>query len=232
MPSVIRVILLLLISLITKDTYSQNVDSQKAKKLGEKLFSERALSFNRTKSCASCHNPTLFFSDGYRTSVGAKGDILKKNSPSLLNARFRSKNLSSDVLRPLITKTPIELGTASSWEVVKRRLQRIPYYRRALRSLYQDISLSSIVFPLTVYVSTLQAEYPAIAVNSIYESNCVGCHPLVKSSLNPLYNVRFTAPFLRDGSATTLKDAVTSHNSTLKPSELTSILRFLYKLSD
>ncbi len=40
---------------------------QKAKiNLGRYLFYDTRLSYNQTKSCVSCHEPSMAFTDGYR----------------------------------------------------------------------------------------------------------------------------------------------------------------------
>jgi cytochrome c peroxidase len=56
--------------------------------LGKALFFEKALSANGTKACATCHNPSLAFIDGYRRSTNIYGQDLPHNAPNLLNARY------------------------------------------------------------------------------------------------------------------------------------------------
>jgi cytochrome c peroxidase len=53
--------------------------------VGHFLFFDPALSINGTKSCASCHNPSLYFTDGYRKTLGVYADVQLRNTPSLLN---------------------------------------------------------------------------------------------------------------------------------------------------
>jgi cytochrome c peroxidase len=53
--------------------------------LGKTLFSEKRLSQNNTRACASCHAPELAFTDGYRRSLGIYADAQQHNSPTLLN---------------------------------------------------------------------------------------------------------------------------------------------------
>ncbi|WP_316822979.1 cytochrome-c peroxidase [Pedobacter gandavensis] len=61
-------------------------------KLGEKLFYDAALSGNGTRSCASCHNPDLSFSDGMAKNIEIHdpGKLLTRNAPTLLNAALQS----------------------------------------------------------------------------------------------------------------------------------------------
>ena len=60
--------------------------------LGEKLFYDVALSGTHTRSCASCHHPDLAFTDGLnlQMDIHSSGRLLKRNTPTLLNAALQS----------------------------------------------------------------------------------------------------------------------------------------------
>nr|WP_294869922.1 cytochrome c peroxidase [uncultured Pedobacter sp.] len=60
--------------------------------LGKKLFYDPLLSGTGTRSCASCHNPDLAFTDGLakHTDVHVPSKLLKRNVPTLLNAALQS----------------------------------------------------------------------------------------------------------------------------------------------
>ena len=58
--------------------------------LGRKLFYEPRLSSDNTLSCASCHRPDLFFTDGLRTGRGVRQQTGTRNTPSVLNAVYNS----------------------------------------------------------------------------------------------------------------------------------------------
>lgn len=60
--------------------------------LGEKLFFDAALSGNGTRSCASCHNPNLAFTDGLakHTTIHDPTNLLTRNVPTLVNAALQS----------------------------------------------------------------------------------------------------------------------------------------------
>lgn len=60
--------------------------------LGEKLFYDVALSGTGTRSCASCHNPGLAFTDGLvkNTNIHNPSKLLTRNTPTLLNAALQS----------------------------------------------------------------------------------------------------------------------------------------------
>src|SRR5690606_11952430 len=60
--------------------------------LGEKLFYDARLSGTGTRSCASCHNPDLAFSDGLarQTDIHDTTKLIARNAPSLVNAALQS----------------------------------------------------------------------------------------------------------------------------------------------
>nr|WP_068888822.1 cytochrome c peroxidase [Pedobacter panaciterrae] len=60
--------------------------------LGKRLFYDKSLSGSGTRSCASCHNPDLSFTDGLarHTDVNAPSKLLTRNVPTLLNAALQS----------------------------------------------------------------------------------------------------------------------------------------------
>ncbi|MBP2228695.1 cytochrome c peroxidase [Azospirillum agricola] len=135
-------------------------DPPTREKLGEALFSDTALSFNRTQSCADCHNPMAGFADprdggvGGAASVGADGrSIGDRNAPSAAYAKFspafsfnakgravggqfhdgRAATLKEQAGGPPLN--PGEMGMASK-EQVRQRLAENPSYARAFVALY------------------------------------------------------------------------------------------------
>ncbi|WP_107038148.1 cytochrome-c peroxidase [Brumimicrobium mesophilum] len=59
--------------------------------LGEKLFFDSRLSLDNSISCATCHNPSLAFSDGLLVSRGIHQRSGKRNTPSLWNVKNQDK---------------------------------------------------------------------------------------------------------------------------------------------
>lgn len=58
--------------------------------LGKMLFFDPRLSRNGNTSCASCHNPSLGWSDGLATARGFDGKLLERASPSIVNAGYNT----------------------------------------------------------------------------------------------------------------------------------------------
>ncbi len=56
--------------------------------LGKQLFFDPVMSVDSSISCASCHEPTLAFSDNKAVSIGVEGRAGRRNSPSLANIAY------------------------------------------------------------------------------------------------------------------------------------------------
>ena len=113
--------------------------------LGRLLFYDNRISYNQTKSCVSCHDPKLAFTDGYRRSVGADGYAVKQNAPSLLNAVYRSSltwkdstvnSLYKQLHFPFFNEQPTELGWTLHETQILNRLASVPAYRKLFKSAF------------------------------------------------------------------------------------------------
>jgi cytochrome c peroxidase len=59
--------------------------------LGKALFFDPVLSGNNKQSCNSCHDPKKAFTDGLRVPNGIDGHALTRNTPTLWNSVFQTK---------------------------------------------------------------------------------------------------------------------------------------------
>jgi cytochrome c peroxidase len=107
-----------LLSEAFKGKVSKEKFIQKAR-VGHLLFFDTKLSINNSKSCASCHNPDLYFTDGYKKTLGAYADIQLRNTPSIINSVFfKSMNWANPNITtfqqqmqvPLFSKMHFEMG--------------------------------------------------------------------------------------------------------------------------
>jgi cytochrome c peroxidase len=131
--------------------------------LGRKLFLDPELSADRSRSCASCHQPRRYFTDGRARPVGVSGRRGARNVPSILNAAYghaflwdgRAESLEAQVLRPIQGKD--ELGLRL--EELTRRLEAREDYREDFRDAFGDpgISANRIARSLASYVRTLRS---------------------------------------------------------------------------
>lgn len=89
------------------DASNRYLTNPQAVQLGSELFFDQRLSANGQVSCASCHQPGKFFSDGLKTAQAL--DTGTRNTPSLLGAAWnqwffwdgRKDSLWSQALAPL-----------------------------------------------------------------------------------------------------------------------------------
>lgn len=105
--------------------------------LGRVLFYDKAMSFNNTVSCGSCHHQDKAFVDGEVFSKGFLGGLTRRNSMPLANIRyfgsrshemfwdFRAKTLEEQVLMP--TQDPVEMGMPSLTALIDK-LKTKTYY--------------------------------------------------------------------------------------------------------
>ena len=74
-------------SLLKKDEDNENLRA-----FGRTLFYDKNLSKSKSISCASCHNPSLAFTDGLPKSKGnTKGSYVLRNAPTLINVVFSDR---------------------------------------------------------------------------------------------------------------------------------------------
>ncbi|MED5619395.1 cytochrome-c peroxidase [Ideonella sp. BN130291] len=111
---------------------ADNASTPARVELGKALFFDPRLSGNGAMSCASCHNPSLGWSDGLKTAVGWGGKVLGRATPTVVNTGFntqfmwdgRKKSLEDQALGPM--KTPEEMNT--DFAVALARLKNVPGY--------------------------------------------------------------------------------------------------------
>src|SRR6185369_5882454 len=95
-------------------------------------FFDPILSKNHDMACATCHNPSLGFSDGLPTAKGLDGNALPRNTLSLWNAGYEI-NLFWDGRAPTLEQqmaVPLHASNemAGSDEETISRLKAIPAY--------------------------------------------------------------------------------------------------------
>ncbi|MEC9048058.1 MAG: cytochrome-c peroxidase, partial [Planctomycetota bacterium] len=94
--------------------------------LGQLLFFDKRLSADRTRSCASCHDPLHGFAERRPTSVGVGGRRVPRNAPTVMNAALqlrlfwdgRAQTLEEQAAAPILN--PHEMGMPDGASVVAR----------------------------------------------------------------------------------------------------------------
>lgn len=136
--------------------------------LGRMLFFDPLLSRDSTVSCASCHLPIYAFSDTIALSKGAKNQLGKRNSPSLLNVAYAPKlfrdggvnTLEHQVISPI--ENPVEMDF--QLKAAASRLSKNKIYQQLSQQAYQrEFSTYVLVRALAAFERTL------ISGNSRYD---------------------------------------------------------------
>lgn len=125
--------------LIPAAAESNNVAfNEQAQQFGQSLFHETRLSVNNQFSCASCHQPDKFFTDGLPTGIGI--EKTNRNTPALHGAAWqawfywdgRRDSLWAQALTPI--EAPKEM--ASDRVTVTRLIANDQTYRNQYESIF------------------------------------------------------------------------------------------------
>jgi cytochrome c peroxidase len=112
---------------------ADNTQSPDKIELGKMLFFDPRLSSSGIVSCATCHNPSMAFTDRVPRALGHNHQVGPRNTPTVLNAAFlevqfwdgRAKTLEEQALGPV--QNTMEM--ANSLDEVVKTLNGIPEYR-------------------------------------------------------------------------------------------------------
>jgi cytochrome c peroxidase len=115
-------------------------------KLGRTLFFDPLLSGSQTRSCASCHNPSLSWSDGLPRAIGENNAVLPLRSPTLLNVAWTPqlgwdghfRNLEAVAFGPITAANNMNLPEAG----LIARLSAIPAYIDAFHAAFGEGGIS------------------------------------------------------------------------------------------
>lgn len=183
--------------------------------LGQALFFDPRMSGNGAMSCASCHNPSLGWSDGLKTAVGWGGQVLGRATPTVLNTAYntqfmwdgRKKSLEDQALGPM--KTPQEMNT--DFAVALARLKTVPGYVAMFDDAYpgegvseETIAKAIAAFERTVIVDdsafdrwlagdrkamTMQQWRGYKVFTDAGKGNCAACHSAPTFTDNGFHNI-------------------------------------------
>jgi cytochrome c peroxidase len=111
-------------------------------RLGRTLFFEPAFSDTQTRSCATCHNPGLSWTDGLPRAIGAKHEVLPIRTPTLLNVAWvprlgwdgHFRDLEGVAFGPITASNNMNV----SEKVLIERLSAIPGYVSAFDSVFGE----------------------------------------------------------------------------------------------
>jgi cytochrome c peroxidase len=137
--------------------------------LGRLLFFDPRLTVDGNVSCATCHQPALYGTDGRPTSIGVKQRPHPRNAPTVLNSgvntivhwRGDRENLEDQVIKALgspITNGQPDIGAALD------RLQRIPGYAQLFEAAFPSaaapLDAGNVATAISAYERTLVTPAP------------------------------------------------------------------------
>jgi cytochrome c peroxidase len=138
--------------------------------LGARLFADPRLSVTGEYSCQSCHAPGRAFTDGRDRSLGATGETVPLNAPTLLNAAYSPSlgwkdagvhTLEQQMRGPLFNQHPPELGLAGREAAVEQVLAADSALAREFAAAFpgaaQPVSLDNVIRAIAAYERTLFA---------------------------------------------------------------------------
>ncbi|MDH7460456.1 cytochrome c peroxidase [Chitinophagaceae bacterium 26-R-25] len=185
--------------------------------LGEKLFFDKSLSGNETRSCATCHQPDKFFADGLAKNKDINSDRpLKRNTPSLYYCAFqstqfwdgRAKDLQTQIVEVLndqhemnssAEKILAAINNANYKPLFARAFQNdttknftVHHAAKAIASFLQTLAPMNSAFDR--YVKGDNAAMTALQKQGFNlftgKAQCATCHfvPLFNGSTPPFFN--------------------------------------------
>ena len=196
--------------------YSNGISNSYKVQLGKKLFYETKLSQLNNISCATCHNPKLYFTDGLTKAKNfVHGGSLARNTPTLLYAALqnnqfydmRSPYLEDQVHQVIINANEFNFSTHNIAKLCTTDTAYTALFAKAF-TLKDTISSYQIRNAISSYVRTLmpfnsafdqywQGNATALSVQQQQGFNlfagkakCATCHfiPLFNGTVPPWYN--------------------------------------------
>lgn len=149
-----------------EDTHYIDYDAQV--ELGRYLFYEKALSRDSSISCATCHKQELAFTDGLPKSIGIRGQVVSRNSPTLTNVLNRPYFLLDGVNPSLEAQTVVPIQEHKEFDfnvhLIVNRLKK--------NETYVDLAREGFNSEITAFVysrSIAEFERTLVSDNSLYD---------------------------------------------------------------
>lgn len=168
--------------------------------LGKKLFFDVNLSFNQSTSCASCHQPEFAFSEPQKTAVGSTGQKHRRNTQSLVNVAYNSNltwahsglnKIEQQILIPMFSENPVELGITGHEDEVLQRFEKL-LYSKMFDDAFDDSSadFDKIVKALASYVRSLTS-FASPFDEYAYQSNDDAMSEAAKRGMELFFSEKF-----------------------------------------
>lgn len=147
--------------------YSPNYESDPTAgriQLGQRLFYDPVLSGNLQRSCASCHQASKAFTDGLPRNTDLDGKApIARNTPTLLNAAFQSKQfydsraifLENQVSDVVHNKREMNGSLQQTAHALKKDSAYVRLFRKAFAEGHNSITEENIANALASFLRSL-----------------------------------------------------------------------------
>lgn len=198
--------------------YDDTMHIQQQAQLGKLLFFDPLLSGNNKSSCASCHDPSKAFTDGYMKALDFdKTASLTRNTPTLLNVAYqkaffydgRAYQLEQQIFDVVHNKTEMR----STFQEVIEKLDKNTSYKQLFLQAFKGTPDSNIT-SYSIQKAIMEYEKTLVSMNSRFDQYlhgdkkklnaheingynlfagkalCGSCHflPLFNGTVPPSYN--------------------------------------------
>ncbi len=152
----------------------ENPTTEAKVKLGRHLFYEKRLSLDGTMSCGTCHEQARAFTDGQPMHVGVTGEMGIRSAMTLTNVAYlpsytwanpQLTSLEKQMLVPLFSDHPLEMGLQGHDPQAIEALQKDALYRQMFQDAFpnRSIDVDEIVKSIAAFERTL------LSFNSPYD---------------------------------------------------------------
>ena len=164
-----------------------NTTSLEKIEFGRALFFDKQLSSNNKRSCATCHNPDLAFTDGNVTSVSLNGHSpLPRNAPPLWNVALqrtlfldnRSNSLEDQVMQVLNSNNEMNGSAEKAAEKIISKKEYAATYAKLYPPNVNQTAAQNICNAIACYERTL------VALNSKFDRHMRGESTLNEKEIN------------------------------------------------
>ena len=153
-------------TIFNRDFFAESVESAYTKEkvmLGKQLFSDPILS-GTSRTCLSCHNPAMAFTDGLpKSSALIPGTFLKRNSPTLLyaglqQAQFydmRSPSLENQAMDVIANKDEMHASVEEAALRINKSSRYLSSFKKAFPTMEKEIKPRFVLIALASFIRSL-----------------------------------------------------------------------------
>lgn len=131
--------------------------------LGKRLFFEKAISGNGQRSCASCHQPEKYFTDGFVKSPTLSGhSTIPRNAPTLFYTAYqysqdwdgKARSIEEQVINVMHNKDEMDADSATVMQKLKQSNDYPALFGKAF-SMQSAVTINNLSIAIAAYVRTL-----------------------------------------------------------------------------